>query len=64
MTTNAGGARQYKLYKLTGYPEFVYKFHFMNQCKKKEEYQRKMRGVVIKRHKAHKKYCFSEDELN
>ena len=61
--TNAGRARECELCKLAGAPEFVYKSHFTNQCKKKEQYQKAMSGGVAERHKAKNEYQLAEKEL-
>ena len=48
-TTNAGKQRLCELCKAAGTPEFVYLTHSTSQCKKKEEYTRKLSGGVASR---------------
>ena len=60
---NAGRARECELCKLAGAPEFVYKSHYTNQCKKKGDYQKKMSGGVGERTKALREYKSAEKEL-
>ena len=55
-TTNQGKARECKLCKLAGAPEFVFKTHFTNQCKKKEQYAKALSGGAGQREKTKKEY--------
>lgn len=55
-TTNVGRQRLCELCKAAGAPEFVYLSHYTNQCKKKEEYARKLSGGVASRANATKDF--------
>ena len=62
--TNSGGiARECELCKMAGAPPFVFKSHFTNQCKKREEYQQKLSGGAGSRQKAQKEFRVTEIEL-
>ena len=60
-TTNAGRQRLCELCKAAGTPEWVYTNHYTNQCKKKEEYARKLSGGVASRASATKDLRSKED---
>ena len=53
-TTNAGKQRLCELCKAAGAPEFVYLTHSSSQCKKKEEYARRLSGGAASRSSATK----------
>ena len=53
-TTNAGRQRLCELCKAAGAPEFVYLTHHTSQCKKKEEYARRLSGSTASRSSATK----------
>jgi len=61
--TNGGTARECELCKAAGAPDFVYKSHYTNQCKKKDEFKKALSGGVAKRAQAFKEYRSSEKEL-
>ena len=63
LVNNAGCARECELCKLAGAPEFAYKSHYTNQCKKKGDYQKKISGGVGERAKALCEYELAEKEL-
>ena len=53
-TTNAGKQRLCQLCKAAGAPEFVYLTHHTSQCKKKDEYARRLSGDAASRSNATK----------
>ena len=61
--TNSGTARECELCKAAGAPDFVYKSHYTNQCKKKDEFKKALSGGMAKRAQAFKEYRSSEKEL-
>lgn len=61
--TNAGIARLCELCKLTGAPEFVYLSHNTADCKKKDEYARKLSGSAGHRQKTTREYKRGERDL-
>ena len=61
--TNSGVARECKLCKAAGAPDFVYKSYYTNQCKKKDEFKKALSGGVAKRSQVFKEYRSSEKEL-
>ena len=61
--TNGGTARECELCKASWAPDFVYKSHYTNQCKKKEEFKKALSGGMAKRAQALKEYRSSEKEL-
>ena len=61
--TSAGKAREYKLCKMAGAPDFVYKSHFTNQCRKRGDYQKALSGGAAERHKTKNEYRSMEKEL-
>ena len=54
---------EYGLCEAVGAPDFVYKSHYTNQCKKKDEFKKALSGGVTKRTQAFKEYRSSEKEL-
>ena len=60
--SNAGVARFCKLCKMSGAPEFVYSSHSISQCKKKDEYARKLSGSAGKREGAKHKIRSADTE--
>ena len=61
--TNAGVARMCELCKMSGAPEFVYLSHNTADCKKKDEYARKLSGSAGHRQKASREYKKGERDL-
>ena len=52
-----------ELCKLAGAPDFMYKSHYTNQCKKKEQYAKKMSGGSGQRKMTIKEYKLMEKKL-
>ena len=62
-TTGAGKARFCELCKLAGAPEYVYKTHYTNQCKKKDKYAQSLSGGAGQRKVTVKEYKSLEKKL-
>ena len=62
-TNSSGIARECELCKAAGAPSFVYKSHYTNQCKKKEEYQQQLSGGAGARKKTQQEFRATEKEL-
>lgn len=62
-TTNAGKQRLCELCKAAGAPEFVYLTHSTSQCKKKNEYARRLSGGAASRSSVTKEICGKDTYL-
>ena len=62
-TTSSGIARECELCKASGAPEFLYKSHYTNQCKKKDEYKRKLSGGMGVRKQTQQEFRATEKQL-
>ena len=60
---NGSIAREYKLCNAAGAPAFVYKSHYTNHCKRKEEYKNALSKGMGGRHNAQEEYRATEKDL-
>ena len=61
--TSAGKARMCELCKLVGALSFVYNTYWTKDCRKKDEYEKSLRGGAGSKKKAVKEYHASEKQL-